>query len=353
MNDDYLAYRDVDREFYERHLRDFLPARLLDAHMHVHRAEHVPPLTDELRARNWAGAVSHPEYPVEAAEADYGKLFPESEVYRLQFGTIYREADFEACNDYNAEHADQKRVWALLVLDPAWSADELKERLTRGRFSGVKPYWSMVPGRAEAEVRLDEMITPEQLELLDEMGLWATLHVPGPERIRDPHTRQVLRDWCARYPNARFVVAHLGRAYACPFARDAFEDVASIDGLLFDCCAFLNPDGFELAFRTIGPERIMWGTDFPVLSRMRGYRVWEGETYRNVTSADYPWTTDRQSPGIEATYTYFIYEALKGMRDGAERAGVTETELEDMFFGNAYGLLSRIATSADDGTPPR
>ena len=344
MTDDYLAYRDVDREFYEQHLRGFLPRRLLDAHMHVHRAEHVPPLTDELRARNWAGAVSHPEYPVEAAEADYAKLFPDSEVSRLQFGSVYREADFEACNEYNAAHADHRRVWALLVIDPTWSGEALRERLVRGGFSGVKPYWSMVPGKPEAEVRLDEMISPEQLEALDELGLMATIHVPGPERIRDPHTRRVLRDWCARYPGAHFVVAHLGRAYAFPFARDSFADLATIEGLLFDCSAFLNPKGFELAFRTIGPGRILWGTDFPVLSRMRGYRVWEGETYRNITSADYPWNTDRQPPEVEARYTYFIYEALKGMRQGAERAGLTAGELEDVFFGHAHRLLSGTAT---------
>ncbi|MBM3499027.1 MAG: hypothetical protein FJX74_10190 [Armatimonadetes bacterium] len=340
MIDDYLAYRDVDREFYERYLRGFLPRRLFDAHMHVHRAEHVPPLTDELRARNWAGAVSHPAYPVEDAEADYAKLFPESDILRLQFGTIYREADFEACNDYNAEKADRERVWALAVLDPAWSGEALRERLVRGRFSGVKPYWSMVPGKVEKDVTLDEMIAPEQLEVLDDLGLMATIHVPGPERIRDPHTRRVLRDWCARYPRATFVVAHLGRAYAFPFARDTFADLAGIEGLLFDCSAFLNPNGFELAFRTLGPRRILWGTDFPVLSRMRGYRVWEGETYWNVTSADYPWNTDREPPEVEARYTYFIYEALKGMREGAERSGLTTEDLEAVFFGNAHQLLA-------------
>jgi glutamate-1-semialdehyde 2,1-aminomutase len=343
MTDDYLAYRDVDREFYARHLEGFLPPRLFDAHMHVHRAEHVPPLTEELRARNWAGAVSHPAYPVEDAEADYAKLFPECEVSRLQFGTIYREADFEAGNDYCAAHADQRRVWALAVVDPMWTGDALRERLVRGRFSGVKPYWSMVPGKPEAQVRLDEMLPPEQLEVLDELGLMATVHVPGPERIRDPHTLQVLRDWCARYPRARFVVAHLGRAYAFPFARDSFAELARIEGLLFDCSAFLNPDGFELAFRTIGPARVLWGTDFPVLSRMRGYRVWEGETYRNITSADYPWNTDREPPEVEAQYTYFIYQALKGMREGAERAGLTARELADVLYGNAWRLLTSIA----------
>ncbi|MFQ5809273.1 MAG: amidohydrolase family protein [Armatimonadota bacterium] len=330
----------MDREFYDEHLRDLLPARMLDVHMHVHRESDVPPLTEELRAANWATSVSHPEYLADDAEADYAKLFPNTEVSRLQFGSVFRGTDIEACNTYCAETADRRRVWALAVLDPTWSAERLHDILTTGRFMGVKPYWSLVPGATQAKVRLDDMIPPPQLEVLDQLGLVAILHVPGPDRIRDPHTRQVLRQWRGRYENLTLIVAHLGRAYCMPFAEASFADLADIDGLLFDCSAVLNPDVFELAFRTIGPRRIMWGTDFPVLSRLRGYRVWEGETYRNVVSGDYPWNTDRQPPDVEARYTYFIYEALKAMRAGAERAGLTSEDLADVFLNTAHDLLA-------------
>ena len=335
------AAASVDEVFYERHLGDFLPGRILDAHMHVHRQEDVPELTEELLAANWATAVSHPEYLVEDADADYGSIFPRSEVSRLQFGAVSRGTDIEATNTYCAETADGERVWALAVLDPTWSAERLHDTLTRGKFSGVKPYWSLVPGAKQADVRLDDMVPPAHLEVLDELGLVATIHVPGPERIRDAHTRQVLRQWRRRYPNLPLIVAHLGRAYCMPFAEASFEDLAGIEGLLLDCSAVLNPGVFELAFRTIGPQRIMWGTDFPVLSRLRGYRVWEGEEYRNVVSGDYPWNTDRQPPEVEAQYTYFIYEALKAMRGGAERAGLTAGDLEDVFYNTAHGLLGK------------
>jgi len=277
-----LDYREVDSRFYEQHLRDFLPPRILDVHMHVHRQSAVPALTEELLATNWAAAVSHPQYLVQSAEEDYAKLFPHSEVSRLQFGSVWRGTDLAATNSYCAQTADQKQVWALAVADPAWSADHLRDLLVAGNFSGIKPYWSLVPDKAEAEVGLDEMISPPQLEVLDELGLIAIIHVPGPERIRDPHTLRVLRQWCRQYENATFVVAHLGRAYCMPFAQASFADLASIEGLLFDCCAVLNPNVFALAFETIGPQRIMWGTDFPVLARMRGFRVWEDEQYRDA-----------------------------------------------------------------------
>ncbi|HJN17864.1 MAG TPA: amidohydrolase family protein [Armatimonadota bacterium] len=337
-----LEYRDTDREYYLKHLDGWLPRRMLDVHMHVHLDKHMPDLTQELIVKNWATSVSYPEYSAEMADADYRKLFPDTEMSRLQFGTVYREADYEACNDYISATADHERIWPLCVIAPQSTGEQLKERLTKGRFLGVKPYWAMVPGKKEAEVGLDEMVTPEQLEALDELGMIAVLHVPGPERIRDEHSRAVLRDWCAKYTRAKFVVAHLGRAYSYPFAEASFADLASIDGLLFDCCAFLNPDGFELAFNTIGPERIMWGTDFPVLNRMRGYRVWDGETYKNYTSGDFPWNTDRRPPGVEAAYTYFIYVALKALKDGAERAGLTANELSEVFFGNAHRLVTGV-----------
>ena len=322
---------------------------MLDAHMHVHRQEHVPPLTEELRAANWATAVSHPEYLVGDAEADYAALFPHSRVWRLQFGSVFRGTDIDACNGYCAETSDRRHVWALAVLDPTWSAERLHEALTAGGFSGVKPYWSLVPGAKQADVRLEDMVSPAQLEVLDELGMVATIHVPGPERIRDAHTRDVLRRWRRRYENVALIVAHLGRAYCMPFAEAAFADLAGTDGLLLDCSAVLNPDVFELAFRTIGPQRIMWGTDFPVLVRLRGYRVWEGETYRNVVSGDYPWNTDRKAPEVEARYTYFIYEALKAMREGAERAGLTAGDLEDVFFNTAYALLAGGSRNREAG----
>ncbi len=334
-----LSYRDIDRQFYDRYLGDLLPSQILDVHMHVHRQCNVPPLTDELLASNWAAAVSHPQYLVQNAEEDYAQLFPHSEVSRLQFGAIWRGTNLGAVNSYCSETADQKHVWALAVVDPTWPADYLRQLLLAGNFSGIKPYWSLVADKKEAEVGLDDMVSPAQLEVLDELGLIAMLHVPGPERIRDGHTRWVLRQWCRQYQKATFVVAHLGRAYCLPFARAAFADLARIEGLLFDCCAVLNPEVFSLAFKTIGPRRIMWGTDFPVLSRMRGYRVWEDEKYRNVVSGDYPWNTARQPPEVEAQYTYFIYEALKAMREGAERAGLTATDLEDIFFNTAHRLL--------------
>ena len=331
---------EVDHRFFERHLRDFLPTRILDAHMHVHRQQDVPPLTDELAAANWATVVSHTEYLTDDAEQDYAKLFPRSEVPRLQFGAVFRGANVEAGNSYCTQAADQERIWALAILKPTWSAEYLHETLAAGKFSGVKPYWSLVSDAKEAEVRLDDMVSPAQLEVLDELGLIAVIHVPGPERIRDSHTRQVLRHWCRQYQNLTLVVAHLGRAYCIPFARACFVDLASIEGLFFDCSAVLNPNVFGLAFKTIGPQRIIWGTDFPVLARLRGYRVWEGEKYRNVVSGDYPWNTDRQPPEIEAEYTYFIYEALKAMREGAGRAGLTTTDLEDVFFNTAHALLT-------------
>ena len=334
-------YNDVDQEFYDTHLADFLPKRLLDVHVHVFRQEDAPFPSEEVMRTNWAASVSAEEFPVEDVEADYAKLFPQSETSRLQFGTVRRDADIEPMNQYTAGTADHERVWPLAVLDPLRSPEELREALVEGRFLGVKPYWSLVPDKQEKDVPIEDMMPPPHLEVLDELGLIAMLHVPGPERIRDTHTRRMLRDWCRKYTNVTFIIAHLGRAYCMPFADASFEDLASIEGLMFDCCAVLNPDVFELAFKTFEPSRIMWGTDFPVLNRMRGYRAWQGEKYRNVVSGDYPWNTDRQPPEVEANYTYFIYTALKAMREGAERVGLTSGDLQDIFFNNAHSILTR------------
>jgi hypothetical protein len=46
---------------------------------------------------------------------------------------------------------------------------------------------------------------------------------------------------------------------------------------------------------------------------------------------------------VEATYTYFIFEALKGLRLGAERAGLTRDEVDAVLFGNAWRLIPPLA----------
>jgi predicted TIM-barrel fold metal-dependent hydrolase len=339
-------YTDVDRAFYEAHLAGFLPAKLLDAHVHVFRQQDAPFPDEETMRTNWAASVSAEEFTVEDVEAEYRKLFPRSEVSRLQFGQVRRDCDIEAMNRYCAESADGERVWAHAVLDPLWSPEKLHEVLTGGRFAGVKPYWSLVPGKAEKDVPLEEMLPPQHIEVLDELGLAVTLHVPGPERIRDLQTRRLLREWPSRYPNVTFIIAHLGRAYCIPFAEGVFEELADVGGLLFDCSANLNADVFERAFRVIGPRRILWGTDFPVLNRLRGYRVHEGETYHNVVSGDYPWNRDRRPAEVEAGYTYLIYESLRTMRQGAQRAGLTSADLQDIFYWNAYRVLTGRGTHA-------
>lgn len=336
--EDLLAWREVDRDFYDKELGSWLPSKLFDAHTHVKRDQDCPQLTEELIQSNWANAVSYPQYLAEDMEADYEKLFPQSEVFRLHFGPVSKGTNIETANAYSASVADGKQSWALAVLDPNWSQEHLRDVLVQGKFCGVKPYWGLT-GKPEAEVALEEMLPEQHVEVLDELGLMATVHVPGAERLRDKHTLEVLQRWNQQYRKARLVIAHLGRSYCLPFAEAAFPELVEADRILFDCCAVLNPDVFELAFRVLGPKRILWGTDFPVLSRMRGYRVWEGETYRNIVSGDFPWNKDRQPPEVEADFTYFIYEALKGLRIGAERAGLTQDEVDSVLFDNAWRLI--------------
>lgn len=137
------------------------------------------------------------------------------------------------------------------------------------------------------------------------------------------------------------MVAHLGRSYAGRYAREGFRALENEPGILFDTSAVLNPSVMALALDRLGPERLMFGSDFPILY-MRGRRRWQGDQYLNLTSSDYSWNTNRQPPEVEAGYTLYIYESMAALVDTCLQLGFGTEEMEALFYGNARRLMDEV-----------
>ncbi len=106
----------------------------------------------------------------------------------------------------------------------------------------------------------------------------------------------------------------------------------------------LNPEVYRIALEEIGPDSLLFGSDFPI-TFMRGMREWHGEEYVNFTSGDYVWNTNRKSRQGEAKYTLFIYEQIKACRDALESTGLSGQTAHKIFSANAQLLLQSIKTS--------
>ena len=338
--------REHDREIYERHLRDFLPERLLDIHTHVWLERDVHRSAGPSRVVSWPDRVA-PENPIEEHLECYRLLFPGKTVTPCLFAGLIDEVSEPAQNAYVRESARRHGLPALLFALPQWSAGELERRVSEGAFQGIKVYLNLAPAYLpRQEIRIFDFLPPHQLEVMDRLGLVVMLHVPRDLRLRDPVNLAQILEIEGRYRGLQLVLAHVGRAYCNEDAGDAFRILEGTERLVFDFAANTNDWVFEQALRAVGPKRVLFGSDMPIV-RMRMRRICENGVYVNLVprglygelSGD---KNMREIDGPEAErLTFFMYEELLAFRGAAERVGLSAADLQDVFYDNAARILAR------------
>lgn len=341
-------YTEVDRTFWNEHLEDWVPAEIIDAHLHLYPARcELEELTDEMRRQYWVNELFCP-IDEDQLERAYELTFPGRTVGKVVMGYPSLSFDTELNNQLVAEHCRTHGYGGLVLLRPQWSVERLRAELDRPGFIGVKPYYAMISHNPASrdehiEASIFDFLPHEHLQLLDARRAWITLHVPRAGRLADPANLDEVRRLRDRYPSVRLVIAHLGRSYTLPHAEAALPALADDPGLYWDISAVLNPDVLALALETIGPDRLLYGTDNPIFF-MRGRRQWEGTSYRNRTNYPFHFNAEREPPEVEARYTLYMYEALRALRSVCENARLSDTQVNAIFRDNAATLLDGANT---------
>lgn len=339
-------YTDVDRAFWKEHLEAWVPRRVFDAHTHINEPQfRVEEMTDQKRRQYWVNEVAE---PIGAAEAQrcHDLVFPGREFCCLAFGCPVLEYDIEKSNA-SLQSACVRRGWyRLAVVRPQWSAEEVARELDQPNVLGVKVYYALIghdPDTRDKYLEADifDFLPHHQLELLNQRHAWVTLHVPKADRLGHPQNIAQIRQIRQQYPQVKLVIAHLGRSYTLPHAEESLPQLADDEGLWFDNSAVLNPDVHTFALKTLGPRRILFGTDNPIFY-MRGRQQWEGRTYVNRTSYPFSFNRQREPPEVEARYTLYLYEALRALREACQRLALDRYDVEALFAGNAQRLIESI-----------
>ena len=346
--DGLVEIKEVDRQHYTGWVRDFLPDELVDIHTHIWRASDFPPSTaaaSEQRTVTWPARVAR-ENPIEHLLETYRLLLPAKRVTPLLFATLPAGGNLDIQNNYVMMCAHQVNAPALIFSDPTWSAAELEARVLAGGFCGAKSYLTLAPAYIPAaEIRIFDFFPPHQLEIHDRHGWIVMLHIPRNARLRDAVNLAQLLEIEHNYPHLRLIVAHVGRAYCDEDVGNAFEVLAETKRLCFDISANTNENVFEQLLRCVGPERVLFGTDLPIL-RMRMRRITQAGRYINIVPKGLygDVSNDRNMGEVEGAeaeqLTFFLYEELAAFRRAAERVGLSRSDLEDVFCNNARRLLA-------------
>lgn len=333
-----------DRAYYEERLKDFLPDRIIDVHTHVWLTAFRVNNPPARRSVTWTSRVAE-DNSIEDLLETYRLLLPGKEVTPVIFGSPSFKYDVEKCNAYVKECAIKYGFPSLMLAYPAMSAAELEEKLLACGYKGIKVYLEYAPAYLPSEeIRIFDFLPHHQLEVLEKHGMAVMLHIARPGRLRDRVNIAQMMEIDERYPNVKLIIAHIGRAYADADVGDAFETLSKSKHMLFDFCANTNAIAMRSVLEAVGPKRVMFGTDMPIL-RMRTRRIVENNTYINLVPKGLYGDVSgdihmRDVEGAEAdSITFFMYEELNSFKVAAGEVGLTRSDLEDVFFGNAARLF--------------
>jgi predicted TIM-barrel fold metal-dependent hydrolase len=339
-----VTITDRDRACWEEELAPWLPKRIFDAHVHVFEKGSFPP-DFAFPPRNCYqkfGGQHDMEQCLEIARL----LLPGIDFGMLSFGTPHAQTDREEAARYSGATADNERLFGMTMVSPRDSAEDLERRIRGYGLVGYKPYRNFVTWRQPEEVSIPDMLPAEQMAVADRLGLAITLHIPRSARLADPNNQRELVELCRAYPNAKIIVAHIGRAYYLQNVIGYLDGLAELPNAYLDLAMVNHPGVLEYAFRNFPVERILFGSDAPI-AWLRGKSVEINNQYAYLMGEPYAIGTAIYDADHAVEFTFFYYEILRGIRLAAERAGLTRAQIGGIFADNAYRLLREVRASLE------
>jgi len=335
-----VELHETDRQAY-RELRDFLPPRIFDAHIHLFDRSCLMPgaaFPPTHFCQKFGGVFTLEECLAWAAAS-----LPEQEYHLNSFGDPSRQSDLDASAAYTGRISDNQRSFGMALVSPQDPVESVIRRVEDNRLIGYKPYLNFVTGKPAADITIDDMLPAAQMEAADARGLAITLHIPRPGRLADPLNQQQMVAICRRYPRTKIIFAHIGRAYFLANVVGFLDGIAACPNAFLDT-AMVNHEGvLAYAFRHFPRERILFGSDAPV-AFLRGKSVEINNQYAYLMGEPYDIGTALHDPRNLIRFTTFFFEQLRGIRLAAQQAGLSRSEVENLFFDNASRLFSEIAT---------
>ncbi len=327
-----------NRKIFEEEFETFLPGRILDFHVHVMNAG----VAREGAPLSCAG---HPigRYDLKDLEQDLREMYPGRETAAVCFGFPDVRYDRDANNSYLAEACDRRRFFPFRLFDPVQDTPEtLKKELAYGHFLGIKPYPEYVRKADINTVEIPEMLPGWAMKMVNDMGLIVMLHIPRKGRLADALNQRQLVELCERYPKAKIVMAHVGRAYFIKNVVRQLDRLRELPNLYVDLAMLNHWEVLEYLFGHFPADRILYGTDIPIgLAPGKSVEINNGYTY--VTPV--PWALSISDDHGKIVFTSFLYEELRAIKKAVERLGLSRQFVEDLFWNNGVALLEQARPS--------
>ncbi len=338
MSDD--RYHNFDLPYYKERISAEIPDKILDFHTHIWLSAHWKYIPWETQSAGTKYMVSEENYSIEQLIADGKLLFPDKEYNAVCFGSPSPVADHDKTNAYTAETKTNKNLYPLMIAGLNTTApDRIREMISNDGFYGYKVFLNWF-GNDYGNIRVQDMIGKEEMEIANEFRLIVLLHVPRDGRLADPEIQSGVQWLSKSYPDAKIVLAHCGRAYLPDEMKNAIHSVKGLDNVYFDTAMVMDPLVIERVFDNMDSKRVLFATDLPI-AMMRGRRVQVADHWVDLVYEGNPESAFRvQSNNMRATF--MVYEIIHAIIRAGEMAGISDESIRDIFYNNGIKLLNDV-----------
>lgn len=320
-----------DKALVDRYLIDFIPEEIYDIHAHPYDERHFPPRTLPFLA-------DEQQLGVKAHVQKLHSYMPVKKIHGLYFGMPHKTADLNNMNNWVAAEVAQNGTSlskALRVCTPADNPAEIAESLRKGTFIGLKVYHCYASRPDTMNASILDYIPEWMWEILHEVKGVLLLHIVRDGALDDIDNQREIKRLCRAYPGVRLILAHVARSFNYRNARNGLFSIVDLDNVVVDTSAVTESEAFAAAIKTLGPKRILWGSDFPV-SEMRGRCISTGEFFYwlhpEVLRPDY-------QPPTTSQMTLVGIESMLNLKEACEDSGLTPSDINDIFLHNALRFL--------------
>ncbi len=320
-----------DRELFDvSGLRKFVPQNSFDVHAHLYRGIDANKSLPQNLEDN-AGNVGFTSY-CQALQSWMGDLCPTDGLF---FPFPKAGIDRSAANRFLHDELIQRpnsRGLMLIGMDDQPAAVE--DAVSQNGWSGFKVYHVYAARQQTDEAEIGEFLPAWIWEIANQRELVIMLHMVRSRALADPLNQQYIRKHCLQFPHARLILAHAARGFCGRHTVEGINSLRGLDNVFFDTSAICEADPLQVILQKFGPNRLMFGTDFPI-SEILGRCVSIGDNFLWLYHDNVAW---EKSPGLRPHRVGM--ESLLALHQACHLSHVSDNDIEKIFGGNARALLN-------------
>ena len=324
-----FVFEQADQAMLER-LQSFIPNKVFDAHVHLHKAEHTGDYPENLTVRY--GTTTAKRF-----REDQKLLYGDRLVRGLfiPFPTVNFKAPGipHAANEWILEQlADAPDCAAEVFVKPGDTREYIESLLVSDRIKGFKCYHlcAQVEG-STAECDIGQYLPEVAWEIANERGYVITLHMVKSRSLADPANMAYIKEKTAKYPNAKLILAHCARGFASWTTIETVRQLKGIPNIYYDMAAICEPATMYEVIRQAGHDKVMWGSDY-CIDRVRGRASSCGLGFSWIYNNDLP-------EGFTIPNNLVCLESLFAFYQASIMLDLSKAQIEDIFYNNAIRLL--------------